>query len=318
MRRAGRRRNPSAPARRMIEPRGATCQSVAMSITNRLAAYLDRLGLARAPAPDTAGLAALQAAHRRAIAFENLDIRLGRPIRIDGDSAFDKLVTRRRGGYCFEQNRLFSDMLAALGLPNRPLLARVWMGAAPDIVPPRTHVLLLTELDGAPWIADAGFGGSFVPPMPLVDGTGRQTPDGAHHRLRKVGETGDLGGMWLLERAGPSAMTDGRAAPHGDWQPQYSFDLSPVAPVDLEQGNHWTSTRPDTRFTAIHVVSIVLPDGFAALSEAELSIHRAGASERRTITDPADYARALRDLFALDLPEAEVARLPLFAAAPGA
>ena len=303
----------------MIEPGRATCHSGAMTMPDRLAAYLARIGLApSAPAPDAAGLARLQAAHRRAIAFENLDIRLGRPIRIDSDSVFDKLVTRRRGGYCFEQNRLFSDMLELLGLPNRPLLARVWLGVAPGIVPPRTHVLLLTELDGAPWIADAGFGGSFVPPMPLVDGAQAHTPDGAAHRLRKVGESGDLTGMWLLERAGPPATTDGRGAPHGDWQPQYSFDLAPVAPVDLEQGNHWTSTRPATRFTDVHIVSIVLADGFATLSEGEFSIHRAGTGERRSIADAAAYARILADRFGLALPLEDVARLPLFTRGPAA
>jgi len=285
-----------------------------MTASDRLAAYLDRIGLPQPPTLDPAGLARLQAAHRQAIAFENLDIRLGRPIRIDSDSVFGKLVTRRRGGYCFEQNQLFSDMLAALGLVNRPLLARVWLGLPPGVMPPRTHMLLLTEMEGAPWIADAGFGGSFVPPIPLVDGVMRETPDGARHRLRRIGESGDLTGMWLLERAGPSTATDGRAHPHGDWQPQYSFDLAPVAPADLEQGNHWTSTRPDTRFTSLHVVSIALPDGFATLSETELAVHRAAGSERRTLRDPSDYARVLAGRFALSLSAEEVARLPLFAA----
>jgi len=289
-----------------------------MTSPARLAAYLDRIGLAAAPRPDAAGLALLQTAHRQAITFENLDIRLGRGIRIDSGSVFDKLVTRRRGGYCFEQNRLFSDMLTAIGLANRPLLARVWLGAPDGTVPPRTHVLLLTAIDGAPWIADAGFGGSFVPPLPLIDGREHETADGARHRLRKVGETGDLTGLWLLERAGPSTATDGRAARHGDWQAQYSFDLAPVAPVDLEQANHWTSTRPDTRFTNVHVVSIALPDGFAALSDADLSVHRGGTSERHTLADSAEYARTLAGLFGLDLPAPDIARLPLFAAAlPG-
>lgn len=78
--------------------------------------YLDRIGLAEAPAPDAKGLAALQLAHRCSIGFENLDVRLGRNIRIDSASVFDKLVVRGRGGYCFEQNRLYSDMLRQLGI----------------------------------------------------------------------------------------------------------------------------------------------------------------------------------------------------------
>lgn len=280
----------------------------------RLAAYLQRIGLSSVPSPAQAGLLQVLAAHRQAIAFENLDIPLGRGIAVDGDSVFAKLVGQRRGGYCFEQNRLFSDMLAVLGLANRPLLARVWLQNTPGQIPPRTHVLLLVELDGGAWIADAGFGGSFVPPLPLVDGAEGRTPDGAAHRLRKLRPEDGFAGEWLLERAGPVAATDGRSAPHEDWQPQYSFELGQVAPVDLEQANHWTSTRPETRFTTLHVVSRVLPDGFAAMSDRRLTIYRGGETEFRAIETPADYAAALRTVFDLDIAEEDLARLRIFAA----
>ncbi|WP_207904617.1 arylamine N-acetyltransferase [Novosphingobium sp. PhB165] len=275
--------------------------------------YLARIGLDAAPAADPEGLAALQLAHRLAIGFENLAIPLGEGIRIDSASVFDKLVMRGRGGYCFEQNRLFSDVLSAIGLVNRPLLARVLLGLAEHAAPPRTHTLLLVNMQGAAWIADAGFGGSFVPPMPLEDGAQAQTPDGAWHRLLRSGERGSLGGEWRLERAGPASATDGRSAPHGDWQPQYIFDLSEVAQDDLEMGNHWTSTRPNTRFTTLCVASVVLEDGFAAMTDRQLSLYRNGASETRDIADAADYARTLREVMGIDLSDEEAARLPLFA-----
>jgi len=272
-----------------------------MTNPNRLAAYLDRLQLDAAPPADAEGLARLQEAHRRTIAFENFDAWLGRGIRIDSDAVFAKLVTAGRGGYCFEHNRLFSDMLTELGLTNRLLLARVRLGIEPDIVPPRTHVLLLVDLAGEPWIADAGFGGSYVPPLPLVDGMTAQTADGAKHRLRRIGAPGDLSGEWLLDRAGPVSATDGRAAPHGDWQPQYGFDLSPVAPSDLEQGNHWTSTRPDTRFTTLRVASIALPDGFAAMTDHKLTIYRGEETHKHEFEEPDAYLATLRDLFRIKL-----------------
>ena len=272
--------------------------------------YLARVGLDARPAPDAAGLAALQSAHRMAIGFENLDIPLGRGIRIDSDNVFDKLVVRGRGGYCFEQNRLYADVLTALGIGVRPLLARVRLGNPEDVTPPRTHVLLLAELDGGPWMADAGFGGSFVPPLPLADGFETASADGARHRLRKVGTPGALGGEWLLERMGPSA--DGRSGAPGGWQAQYTFDLSEVAPGDLEQGSHWTSTRPGTRFTTLHVASIALPDGFAALTDLQLTMQRGSSCETRTIVGAGDYARTLRDLFRIALSEDDVAGLALF------
>ncbi len=275
----------------------------------RLAAYLRRIGL-DAPPPATAeGLAALLAAHRSAIAFENLDIPLGRGIRIDSDSVFDKLVTRRRGGYCFEQNRLLADMLGALGFALRPLLARVHLGNPADTITVRSHVTLLVTLGGAPWIADGGFGGSDLPLLPLIDGASATSADGAAHRLRKVDA---LSGQWLLERAGAHGATDGRAQPHEDWQAQYSFDLAHVAPDDLEQSNHWTATRPGTRFTTLHIASIVLPGGFASLTDRTLTVQQGSAKNVREIADEADYAQVLRSLFRLDVSAQEAAALPLF------
>ena len=277
--------------------------------TQRLRDYLERIGWTGPVTADAPGLALLQAAHRQAIAFENLDIPLGRGIAIDSDSVFAKLVSGRRGGYCFEQNRLFADMLSQIGLPTRPLLARVRMGLAPGYEPPRSHVLLLGETGGESWLADAGFGGSYVPPLPLREGVEIASEDGARHRLRRIGETGQLAGEWLLERAGPAEATDGRPQPHGEWQPQYSFDLADVAPEDLEQANHWTATRPGTRFTTLQVVSITLPDGFASMVDGAMSLFAGGKAEKRSVTGMEDYAATLSGTFRLDLAAEDVARL---------
>jgi N-hydroxyarylamine O-acetyltransferase len=277
----------------------------------KLSAYLERIGLP-APLPSGAeGLEALLVAHRQAIAFENLDIPLGRPIAIDSESVFAKLVTGRRGGYCFEQNRLLADMLELLGLPSRPLLARVRLGGTPGEHPTRSHVLLLLEIGGKPWIADAGFGGSYVPAFLLADGTVKETADGARHRLRRTGEPGSLAGEWLLERAGRAETTDGRAHPHEDWQPQYTFDLAEVGPADLLQANHWTSTAPSTRFTTLHLATRVLPDGFAGLTDRILRIS-GDRSETCEIPDAEAYVKTLREVFGLELPIDAVERWPIF------
>lgn len=264
----------------------------------RLDAYLARIGLDRRPAADAAGLARVQQAHRRAIAFENLDIALGRPIAIDGEAVFAKLVGRRRGGYCFEHNRLYADMLAELGFAARPLLARVLLGlGAGDPLPPRTHVLLEVAVAGEPWIADAGFGGSFVPPLPLADGAAAETDDGARHRLRRLRD--DPRGDWLLERGGPG----------GGWQAQYAFTLAPVAQADLEQANHWTSTRPGTRFTTLRIASLALPGGFAALTDGTLRLTEGGATREERIAGER-YGAVLAETFGIALTADELAALP--------
>ncbi|WP_298195881.1 arylamine N-acetyltransferase [Novosphingobium sp.] len=284
--------------------------------------YLARIGLTHRPDSSPEGLAELQRAHRMAIGFENFDVMLGRAIRLDLASVWAKLGARR-GGYCFEHNALFGAMVEHLGLPNRPLLARVWLGLggpdSPDaaLAPPLVHTLRLVRIGDETWLADAGFGGSYVPPLPLVDGARAETPDGARHRLVRREAAGDGSppdglGDWLIERIGPATATDGRTVTSDAWAPQYSFALTAVAPLDLELGNWWASTRPETRFTQACRASIVLPDGFASLNGTRLSRHVGGTGEVIDLTNAEDWRAALADLFQVELSRDEVARLDLF------
>jgi N-hydroxyarylamine O-acetyltransferase len=268
-----------------------------------LDAYFARIRLSEVPAADAEGLATIQRAQRLAIPFENLDIRLGRGIRIDGDSVFAKLVTARRGGYCFEQNRLFADALAATGFSARPLLARVLLGATGT--PGLTHMLLLVTIDGQDWIADAGFGGGYTPPMPLVAGAEATAPDGALFRLIE----NDRG--WLLTREGAPGATDGRGAGSGPVD-QYMFRLTEVAQADLDISNHWTATAPGTRFVDMAIVSIALPTGYAAMNDRTCGWHADGEDVMTQIDDPRDYQLRLGTLFGIDLSADDVAQLGLF------
>jgi N-hydroxyarylamine O-acetyltransferase len=267
--------------------------------------YLARIGLKEPPAPDGEGLAALHRAHRLVIPFENLDVVLGRSIAIDSRSVFDKLVTARRGGYCFEQNRLFGDALDALGFIWRPLLARVWLGTEGP-PPPKTHTLCLVTIDGQDWIADAGFGGSYAPPMPLADGETALAPDGAEYRLMRDPLYG-----WMLERNGHPGSTDGRGAGEG-WVQQYSFTLEPVFTHDLTLANYWTSTAPGTRFLSLRIVSIALPQGYASLTDRSYRRRNGDKEASGEIEDARVYRLRLSMLFGIDLSAEEVAELGLF------
>ena len=272
-----------------------------------LDAYLTRVALPARVTNDAAGLERLQRAHRLAIPFENLDVILGREIRIDSDSVFAKLVSARRGGYCFEHNRLFGDALTALGFAARPLLVRVWLGTDHDApLPPRTHTLSLVTIDDEQWIADAGFGGSYAPPLRLADGEERSAPDGTCFRLERDGADG-----WMLLLRGDAAATDGRGI-GGPWQRQYGFALDFVAPSDLAMANHWTATVPGGRFTTLRVVSIALPTGFASLTDRAYR-RKAGDDERSDVIDDSRvYRMRISLMFGIDLTADEVAGLNLF------
>ncbi len=265
-----------------------------------LDAYLQRIRMPARPTLDAAGLQRLQLSHRLAIPFENLDIWLGRGVAIDSDAVFAKLVTANRGGYCFEHNRLFLDALAALGFAAEPLLARVWLGATE--VPPLTHTFSRVMIDGQAWIADTGFGGSYVPPMPLADGAEATAPDGARFLL----ERDDAG--WMLLRDGDPLTTDGRGGGAG-WQPQYAFAGDTACAADLAMGNHWCATAPTSRFTLHRVVSIILPHGFATLTDRTYRRKAGDTATEDLITDPRVYRMRLSMMFGIDLSADEVARV---------
>lgn len=268
-----------------------------------LDAYLARIRLPARPTTDHHGLNALQRAHRLAIPFENLDVALGRGIRIDTAAVFGKLVVGGRGGYCFEHNRLFLDALAALGFEARPLLARVWLGATET--PPLTHTLSLVTIDGADWIADAGFGAGYAPVMPLADGAEAEAPDGARFQIVRQN------GGWMLLRNGDAATTDGRGA-GGGWQPQFGFTTDIVHDADLAMSNHWAATAPGSRFTTHRIASIVLPHGFASLTDRTYRRHAGAEGTTGEITDPRVYRMRLSLMFGIDLSTDEVAALGLF------
>ncbi len=278
-----------------------------------LPAYLSRIGLAEPPLADADGLATVQRAQRMTIPFENLDVLLGRGVSVAPDAIFAKLVGTRRGGYCFEHNQLFAAALAALGFVVRPLLARVWLGVPDDAtdaaVPARTHQLLLVDLPDGPWIADAGFGGAYTPPMPLRDGAAATSPDGAVHRLYADPVHG-----WITTRDGDLHATDARGVPQAGGGPirQYSFTEDRVWPADIAQCNHHIATVPDHRFTTMALVSIVLPRGFASLTDRHYRRRNGTEAITTDLTDPRVYRMRLSLVFGIDLTAEEVAALGLF------
>lgn len=252
-----------------------------------LAAYFDRIGFSGPTAATSETITALQSAHRRAIPFENLDIPLGRGIDLGPEAIFAKLVTARRGGYCFEQNALFLRVLRALGFTARPLLGRVWLSATPDKVPARGHALILVEARGQDWISDVGFGGGIAPLLPLAEAEVTDG-DGVTYSLARDPEHG-----WMLRRNGA---------------PQYSFTEARVWPADLVQANHYTATSPLSRFTQVIVASRPEREGLVTLTD----LHLSGPEGESEVPNVETYRSILAKRFGLRLTEAEVLGLGMF------
>jgi N-hydroxyarylamine O-acetyltransferase len=258
-----------------------------------LDAYLSRIGGARPLAPSAEALRDLQQAHLAAIPFENLDILLGRPIRLDRASLHAKLVVGRRGGYCFEQNSLFQAALEAMGFAVTPLAARVRSDAAE--IRPRTHMLLRVDLPEGPFLADVGFGGDGpLHPLPLAPGSESWIGSTGH----RIGREPDA---WVL-----------RGNVTGQWTDLYAFTLERQHSVDYEMANHFTSTWPQSPFVGNLTAQRSWPERRVILRNRELTVREGRMVATEQVRDPAHLLEVLDQRFGLSFPAGTRFSRPLF------
>jgi N-hydroxyarylamine O-acetyltransferase len=263
---------------------------------NDIDAYCARIGYAGAREPTLAVLRAIVLAHATAIPFENLDVLLKRPIRLDPRSLYSKLVQSGRGGYCFEHNLLLLDVLSQLGFRANGLAARVQWGRPPGFIGPRTHMLLRVELPEGPHIADVGFGGlTATAPLALADGYQQPTPHETF-RLVAVGDEFDLEAR-LGER----------------WSSLYRFSLVEQCAADYEVANWFTSTHAESQFVNHLIAARPGARRRYALFNNRLTIRDLdGMSERRASRNAAELGEILAHYFGIALPNSS--DLPAIAA----
>lgn len=242
-------------------------------------AYLDRIAHRGPIDVSIETLRALHTAHALAVPFENLDIHLGRPILLDEAAIFDKIVTRRRGGYCFEMNGLMTAVLRQLGFSVKTLAARI-MRSSTD-VRAKTHRLQLVEVDGERWIVDVGFGGNgLIAPLRLETGKiDRQFSES--FRLTTDERFGHVLEALIRDR----------------WQKLYAFTLEEHLSVDYELMNYFTSTSPEALFTQVRICTKPTPEGRVTLSGMELKIRHGERIQTSYMASEEAYHQALREHF---------------------
>ncbi len=208
-----------------------------------LTKYLERIKFDRAPQNNESSLYDLQEAQVTNVPFENIDCLLHRTIHTDIESLERKIVTNQRGGYCFELNGIFQQALLSLNFKSRPLLARVMYRGTE--VNSRTHIILLVEINGKEFIADAGFGGpgAFLP-IPLEMDREDIQPNGVFRFTRD-----HTHGILLQKKT-----DDG-------WFNVYAFNLDTVYPADLVMSNFFTSQFPESHFRKNLIMGLHLPNG---------------------------------------------------------
>lgn len=257
-----------------------------------LDAYLQRIGWRGDTAPTYPTLAKLLAAHMAAIPFENLDVLLGRGIRLDLDSVQGKLVRARRGGYCFEHGTLFGAALAHLGFDITRHTARVVV-VVPRTESPRTHMFLTVRLPQGTFVVDPGFG-ALAPrvPVPLTENVQARIEREAHWMARDAG-------LWVLRTRTAEKVVDCWVSP-----------LDGDNPVDFEMGNHFTATYPASPFVNRIMLRALTPDGRIGVMNRDVTVWRDNVPQAMQLADRKALRALLAEHFGFDLPEVERMRVP--------
>ena len=256
-----------------------------------LRAYFARIGWNGGRTPTLGTLAGLLERHMRAIPFENLDVLLGRPVRLDLDALQSKLVGSRRGGYCFEHATLFAAVLEDFGFAPLRHTARVTQHA-PRTAVARTHMFLTVPIDGARFVVDPGFGG-LAPhvPVPLVAATDARP--GASHWFARDDD------HWILRTTKSGALVD-------CWASTLEADNL----IDFEVGNHYTATHPASPFVNRLLLRATTSEGYVAVMNRSVTLVDGGGARSSELADRAALRAMLNDHFGFDLPEVLSIRVP--------
>jgi N-hydroxyarylamine O-acetyltransferase len=256
-------------------------------VTIDLDAYFERIGYAGPRSVSVDTLAAIHLQHPQAIPFENLNPLLRWPVRLDARSLQQKLVRDGRGGYCYEHNLLLSHALQQLGFRVRWLAARVLWNVPEGTVRPRSHMLLLIDLDDRRYVADVGFGGlTLTAPLRLQVDIEQHTP----HELFRLIASGD--GFVMQAKCGDS------------WRSLYAFDLQEQLLADYEVVNWYLCNNPSSHFVTGLVAARPDRECRYALRGNELTVHHVnGGTERRLLTSADELRAALEETFRVTLPE---------------
>lgn len=244
-------------------------------------AYLQRIGYSGPVLPTGETLRAIHRAHLFSVPFENLDIGWGRAIRVDQEAFVRKVVEQKRGGFCYELNGAFAVLLQALGFRVTLLSARVPRADGSQGLE-FDHLTLRVDLAEA-WLADVGFGDSFIDPLRLAVGM-EQEQDGKRFRIVESGE------LLRVERH------------EGEWKTEYVFGSTPRRLEEFADMCHYHQTSKKSPFTQKRVCSLATPGGRVTLSERKLIVTRNGVKEERSLGSEEEWLTVLRERFGVCRP----------------
>ncbi len=243
--------------------------------------YLARIGVDRSDVwADLESLRLLQRQHLLSVPFENLDIHWKRPITIDTAKFYDKIERCRRGGFCYELNGLFNELLRAIGFQTRLVSARVFNGT--DFGPEFDHAAIIATIGELEYLADVGFGDFTAEPLQFVADL----------------EQKDREGVFVIRRAEKGSLEVAKKI-EGAWTPQYR--LSPLARDLAEFAGLCDHQQysPDSHFTQRKVCSLLTESGRKTVSDSKFIVTKGGIKNEVPINSDEEFDRILWEEFGI-------------------
>lgn len=217
---------------------------------NTVDLYLQRIGLSNRAVANEEFLNQLQYAHLTHVPYENLDQLTHRAGTLSNDSLLDKIVTRHRGGYCFELNGAFCWLLRSLGYTVTEHFAR-WHQGVTLPIPMRRHRILVVSLGNRKYIADAGVG-CRCPLTPLVlEPDTLQQRDGTNYRVVRDETFG-----WLVQIEVEGQMVG-----------YFSFGNDAQYPIDFTYVHYYLTHHPQSMFLSKTMVHLPSACGRSSLAD---------------------------------------------------
>lgn len=248
-----------------------------------IAAYLERINYTGKTDVSYETLYGLHTAHTFNVPFENLDVYCEKPILLDQDSLYKKLVENKRGGYCFEMNGFFSIVLKELGFKVTDLLCRGTRDGINYMA--KLHQVLMVELDGKKYLVDVGYGNDGLTAPVLIEEGIEQKQFTHTYRLTTHPKYGYI----LQYKKGD------------EWQISYAFTLDECVPMDFQLSNHFTSTFPESFFRKMKFCTMPTKEGRITLTDTNFKILENGQLTETAIESEEEFKDKLKEHFGLDL-----------------
>lgn len=246
--------------------------------------YLKRIKFEGEPKADLVTLKKLHLQHLLNIPFENLDIHLGRKIILEPEALYNKIVKNNRGGFCYEMNELFYEIITLVGFKAKRISARVF---GDNGIPGREfdHMAIVVNIEGEDWLADVGFGDSFLEPLKFVPDLD-QTLYGKHYKIVKVD-----GGNYKTVYS-----EDGK-----EYKDMYLFSLAPRELAEYDEMCIYQQESPDSHFVKNTVCTLACEEGRITLSGLKLIETKGGVKTETALKDKDEFNKKLKELFGIIL-----------------